>query len=224
MRSLGVITAKSHSTGIPNKNMALCAGLPLIYWTLEAATRSRLDDVAVLSDGEDILDYSRAWDVTQVVEPECFTLDDPPGVLRHRDAFGYAIKELTDMNGPYDTYVLLQSTSPLRQARHIDEGLDMLAQGYDSVIAVCASDALLWSGDGHTVNFDFHNRPLRQHLDQWQENGAFWACTQELWDQGRGYIGGKIALYKMEDDQRLDINTPLDLKLAGEMLKEVVFA
>jgi CMP-N-acetylneuraminic acid synthetase len=37
MRTIAIIPARGGSKGIPNKNIALAGGKPLIAWTIEAA-------------------------------------------------------------------------------------------------------------------------------------------------------------------------------------------
>lgn len=52
---LGVTLARGGSKGIPKKNIAPCAGKPLIAWTIEAAQNSRLLERYIVStDDEDI--------------------------------------------------------------------------------------------------------------------------------------------------------------------------
>ena len=57
---LGIIIAKGNSKGLPNKNMRLLNGKPLLWWTIQAAKKSRyLEYTAVSSDGEKILNLSK---------------------------------------------------------------------------------------------------------------------------------------------------------------------
>ena len=57
-RYIGVIPAKGESERVPNKNMKLINGHPLIYWTIKAAKESELlDRIIVSTDNEKIKNY-----------------------------------------------------------------------------------------------------------------------------------------------------------------------
>jgi len=64
MTTLAVIIARAGSKGLPNKNLRLLGGKPLVAWTIEHAIDSRLVDHVILSsDGQDILNIGRAYGI-----------------------------------------------------------------------------------------------------------------------------------------------------------------
>ena len=61
-RTLGVITARGGSKGIPGKNIKLLNGKPLIAHTIEAALASRLLTRCIVStDSQEIADISKKY-------------------------------------------------------------------------------------------------------------------------------------------------------------------
>jgi CMP-N,N'-diacetyllegionaminic acid synthase len=224
---LGIIPARAGSKGIENKNMASCAGRPLIDWTLQVATESkRLDHVVVSSDSTEILAHCAGWandpltPVTAFTRPDDISGDDS----RTEATIEHVLKVWDDTRSEnVDTIVLLQPTSPMREARHIDEAIfQFKTEDLDSLLSVVPSHSFLWqfgpTGEGVPVAHDPISRPMRQQMKQYEENGAIYVTSAETFGTKRNRLGGRIGLYVMPEEHRLQIDTPLDLKLAGEML------
>jgi CMP-N-acetylneuraminic acid synthetase len=135
MRVLGVVPARGGSKGVSNKNLRLLAGRPLLAYTAEAARASqRLTRVVLSTDDPVIADTGRALGLdVPFLRPASLAADDTPmlPVLQH------AVRALALGGFDTDVVVLLQPTSPLRRARHIDAAVDLLASsGAESVVSV----------------------------------------------------------------------------------------
>ena len=61
MRILGIITARGGSKGIKKKNLVKLGNKPLIYWTINSAIKSELDEVILSSDDDKIIKYSKKY-------------------------------------------------------------------------------------------------------------------------------------------------------------------
>lgn len=111
---LGVILARGGSKGLPRKNIRDLGGKPLVAWTIEAGHRSEhLDRLILSSDDDEIISAAESYDCeVPFRRPERLARDDTPSV----DALVHALDQLP----PYDYVALLQSTSPLREAKDID--------------------------------------------------------------------------------------------------------
>jgi CMP-N,N'-diacetyllegionaminic acid synthase len=209
---LAIIPARGGSKGIPRKNLADCGGRPLVDWVIEAANTSRRLSGAVLSsDDRDIL--QRAWgDVLPLRRPAELATDEASteSVLAHAIEVAAA---------GADVFVLLQPTSPLTRGKHIDEAIDLLiSSGADSVVSVVPSHSLHWL-DGKPLYNPLH-RPRRQDMRPLhEENGAIYVFTRELWERGRCRLGGKVELYVMPEQHRLQVDSPADLELASSLLR-----
>lgn len=136
MHVLGVIPARGGSKGVPRKNLALLGGRPLLAYTCDAARRSReLTRVVLSTDDEEISEVGRRCSVeVPFRRPADLARDDTPmlAVLQH------AVRVLDQQERYHaDIVVLLQPTSPLRRAEHIDATVRLLRQtGADSVVSV----------------------------------------------------------------------------------------
>lgn len=135
MNVLGVVPARGGSKGVPRKNLMSIAGRPLLAYTADAVRASRrLTRVVVSTDDHEIAEAARAHGLdVPFLRPADLASDQTPmlQVLQH------AVRELAREGFVADAVVLLQPTSPLRRAEHIDCAVDLLeSTGADSVVSV----------------------------------------------------------------------------------------
>jgi CMP-N-acetylneuraminic acid synthetase len=133
MRALAVIPARGGSKGLAAKALRLLGGRPLLAHTAEAALASRRVAKVILStDDEAIAEVGVTLGLdVPFMRPRELAADDTPmlPVLQH--ALG-AVR-----GQGFDVVVLLQPTSPLRRADHVDAALALLDRtGADSVVSV----------------------------------------------------------------------------------------
>ena len=115
-KNIALIPARAGSKGVPDKNIALLKGVPLIDYTINAALDSQLfDEVVVSSDGDSILNRADALGVLPLRRPKEYSEDNSSSdsVIEHvinTRKYKYS-----------DSIMLLQPTSPLRTSQHILE-------------------------------------------------------------------------------------------------------
>jgi CMP-N-acetylneuraminic acid synthetase len=155
---LGLIPARGGSKGIPNKNLRPLAGKPLLQYAADSARESRAFDRLVLStDSEEIAAAGRRLGLeVPFLRPAEIAQDETPmvAVVRH------AVDFLEEQGWSPEIVVLLQPTSPLRQARHIRAALALLHEtGADAVASVTevprhlSPDYVMRIEDGRLVPF-----------------------------------------------------------------------
>lgn len=131
---LGLIPARGGSKGLPGKNIAPLAGIPLIAHTIRAAKASRLlSDVVVSTDSETIAEVCRGEGLKV---PWLRPAEIAGDATRMQDVARHALEQHPD-GDRFDYLLLLQPTAPLRTAEDIDAAIQ-LAVRYrpDSVISV----------------------------------------------------------------------------------------
>lgn len=123
---LGLIPARGGSKGVPNKNIKLINGKPLIVWTIEKAKKSRLiDKIVVSTDSEEIAKIARDNGVEVLKRPDELATD----TASTQDVMKHALQ-----NYNAKTLVLLQPTSPYRSDGLIDECItEFIENDYDSL-------------------------------------------------------------------------------------------
>ena len=223
MNVLGIIPARGGSQSIPRKNLVPLGGRPLIAYTCEAALGARrLDRVIISTDDAEIAGVAQALGAeVPFLRPEALAADTVPmiDVLRH------AVRSLEDRDGYCaDIVVLLQPTSPLRQARHIDETVDLLLRtGADSVVSVVEVPHQFTPGsllrlDGERLA-PYEAGPMilrRQDKPRlYARNGpAVLAVRRQTLLDGGTLYGRDTCGYVMAPEESVDIDGPLDLDLA----------
>lgn len=226
MRLVAVIPARGGSKSIPGKNIADCAGRPLLAWTCAAALASRsLGRVLLSTDAQGIAAVGRSCGVeVPFLRPALLAADDTPAapVLQH------ALEWLDDAGDRPDALVLLQPTSPLRRAEHIDAAVRLFqAGGADTVVsvvevphryhpdsAVIERDGLLYPYRGQeTVTRRQDQAPLLAR------NGpAVLIVSRTMVRHGKLY-GGRTVGFRMGAHDSIDVDTPEDLALAALLLR-----
>lgn len=218
---IAIIPARGGSKGVPLKNIKELAGKPLIAYTIEAALNSKtLDRVVVSTEDKEIAQISRDYGAEVIMRPEELAIDRAPTepVLEH------VIKHLEEIEGyKVDIVVLLQPTSPLRNTQHVDKALETFFKNkYDSLLSVCSSHAFLWRVDEEGVyplNYDFRNRPRRQDREpEYRENGAIYITKYDILMKDHNYLGRRIGLYVMPEEDSWEIDTQFDFRLCEQLM------
>ena len=219
MDVLGLIPAREGSKGIPRKNLAPLGGKPLLAWTIAAATESALVTRTVVStDWDEAAELARQLGADVLGRPPALAADETPmlDVVRH------ALAEL----GGCDVLVLLQPTSPLRRAEHVDEAVRLLEEtGADSVLSVVEvphqfrPGKLMAVEDGRLVALG--SEPPHRHVASplYARNGpAVLALRPER--LGDDLYGGDCRPYVMDVLESVDVDGPDDLRLAEFLLSQ----
>ena len=127
---LAVIPARSGSKGVPNKNVRLLAGYPLIYWAIQHARNSRLiDRVVFSSDSENFCKLARQFGAeAPFLRPDHLSDDRAVDV----DVLLHAVTWLKANEDYIPTHVVrLQPTNPTFTHELIDECITKLISDPD---------------------------------------------------------------------------------------------
>jgi len=232
MNVLGLIPARGGSKGIPGKNIAILAGRPLLAYTCEAALGSNLLTRVVLStDDAEIAQVGCDCGVeVPFLRPGELARDDTPSLAVAQHAVRWLIEH--EAWTP-DVLLLLQPTSPLRRARHLDEALECMAQaGADTVVSVvevphCFSPySIMRLRDGRLEDFWREPTPFdpfcRQNLPVlYARNGpAVLATRVKVMIERQSFYGQTIVPYIMTEEESVDIDTFFDLRLAEWLITQ----
>ena len=124
-RVLCLVTARSGSKGLKNKNILKLGRHPLLAWPISAARKSKIvDDIIVSTDCEKIARIARKYKAEiPFLRPKYLARDTSLSI----DVILYNIKRLDkDFNRKYDYIVLLEPTSPFTSTKDIDTSLKLL--------------------------------------------------------------------------------------------------
>jgi CMP-N,N'-diacetyllegionaminic acid synthase len=226
---LGLLPARGGSKSIPRKNLALLAGKPLLAYTCEAANASRYHLRTVLNTDDDaIAAVGREYGIeVPFMRPANLAQDETSMI----DVLMHSMKWFKEnQNYSPEIIVLLQPTSPLRRAEHIDAGIDLLIEtGADTVVSVVevphqfAPASLMVFRGGRLVPYADSPMILRRQDKSrvFARNGpAILVIRREVIESGRLY-GDVVQPLKMPRSESVDIDDPDDLLLAEFLLGRV---
>ena len=213
---LAVIPARGGSKRLPKKNVLDLNGKPLIEWSIEAGLKSKyIDKVVVTSDDAETLGIAESSGVLAINRPVELASDTATTF----DAIKHTINNVDN----YDYIVLLQPTSPLRTAQHIDEAIEALFEKYaDAIVSVCEVDhSPLWSNilpeDGCMDGFlpKKAEGKRSQELEKYYRiNGAIYILKKDKLLKDRCInTNGNVFSYLMDRRSSIDIDEGLDLDM-----------
>lgn len=221
---LGIIPARGGSKGLPRKNIRNLAGKPLIAHTIEAARQSRrLTRFLVSTDDPEIRQVAESCGAPVLLRPPELAADNTPmlPVLQH------VISALKDREGlRFDHLIILQPTSPLRNAADIDGALEVLRQPEtDSVISVYLTThhhpSKLYKIQEGLLCPLAPDPPvrLRQKLEPiYHRNGAIFAFQTRLMEEAGLILGSQLRPFIMPQERSVDIDDEFDLQYAEFLL------
>lgn len=223
---LAIIPARGGSKGIPNKNIKLINGKPLIAHTIEEAIRSKyIDKIIVSTDDAEIAKISRQYGAEiPFMRPPHLAKDDTPGI----EPIIHALNWFKSNNQEFDYVICLQCTSPFRKVEQVDEALEKLMKSNsDSIVSVCESEVSpYWMKkieNGEMKDFlndiPFYGR--RQDTPKiYRLNGAIYISNIETLSKNKSWYSENTLAYIMDRESSIDIDDMIDFKFAEFLMKE----
>ena len=227
MRNIAVIPARSGSKGLPDKNIRLVNGKPLLAYTVEAALDSGCFDVVhVSTDSEMYADIARTYGADVPFLRSAELASDTANTW---DAVREVLKRYAEMGKTFETVMLMQPTTPLRTGEDVKAAYKLMNEKKaKSVIAVCEVDhSPLWCDmipeDGNMKGFGRKDLAwvTRQELKPfYRVNGAIYLLSvsdNTITDDDDIYENDCYALF-MDRKKSIDIDCEDDLGLVEFML------
>ena len=219
MKSLALIPARSGSKGLRNKNITNVCGRPLIDYTIkEAIASSCFDTVMVSTDSQEYATIAKKCGAeVPFLRSEEMSSDSASSWDTVREVLSMYKK----LGNIYDYVMLLQPTSPLRNALDIKESFNILKKPFvDSVVSVTeVSHPVQWcfqlpdSGSMHDFAFSPYSYMKRQDLEKYyRENGSIYlVATSKIINPSYDLYRSNCFAYIMPRERSVDIDTELDL-------------
>lgn len=219
---IGIITARGGSKGIPGKNIKLIAGKPLIAWTIEEANKSKYIDRLILSSEDvNIIRVAKEWGCeVPFIRPQELALDDTPGI-------DPVINALNELREKYYYTCLLQPTSPLRKAKHIDEVIELCEEMHTdscvSMVEVSKPPQWIFRMDNlYKITPFLKGKELvrRQDADKlYSLNGSVYLMKTQKLLETKSFIISNTIGYIMDKISSIDIDDIIDFNIVEYFLK-----
>ena len=221
LRVLVVIPARGGSKRLPRKNLLPLLGKPLIEWTIGAAIDSGVADrIVVSSDDDEILATSAKYNVALMKRSVELSSDTASTV----DVVLDVVRRLEVDGEFFDVVLLLQVTSPLRQAGDIKGGLKLyLSSNRKCVVSVCETDhPIQWCGtiaeDNRLIGFDVISGLRSQDFNQsYRLNGALYISDVEFIKREKSFYSGSTLGYVMSRLNSIDVDTEMDFLICNAL-------
>lgn len=219
MKILVVIPARGGSKGIPQKNIRLINGKPLISYSIKNALELKKEnDVTVVVDTDDeeiaaVSEQNGAIVITRPSELSGDTITLDPVIF-------HALIEMEKNNGEYDLVITMQATSPTLKSQTVQKAIKFFTEKkIDTLISGVNKPHLSWLEENNECKPNYTERLNRQFLPKHLcETGGFLItkrdCVTEV-----SRIGSKVMIYELSEDEAIDIDTEKDWIVCESILK-----
>ena len=217
MNCAALILLRGGSKGLPGKNLKLLHDKPLYAWVVDEAQKSGLFPEIYISTESDKVKLSIARRYGSRIQ----ILDRPDWLASDETSSDEVVKfHLSEIRA--EIICLIQATSPLTRAGQFRQALKkMRDEECDSLLTATRQRMFIWRPDGTAVNYDPACRPRRQEFaGEMVENGAFYLTKRWVWEKYANRLGGKIALYEMDAEQAIEIDTHFDWKIIDAIVSD----
>lgn len=236
MKKIAIITARSGSKGLPNKNVLLADGKPLIAYSIEAALEyGEFEKIIVSTDSQEYIDLLSHYPIEFIKRAEHLATDTASSFAVIEDVIHqYSCVE-------YDYFVLLQPTSPLRNSTHIREACEKFEKNFEQFdFCVSVADAhkptsltRQIEGDESLKHFqlDYSNYARQHYHPEYSPNGAIFSAKPTAYLKQKHFYGERCIAYFMDRHSSIDIDDLSDFdyfyfilqqQKKGQLLKEAI--
>jgi len=187
MKIYGIIPARKGSKRLPHKNVRTINKKSLVEYAILEGNKSKyIDELFVTTDDPVVKRIAREYGLKIRSRPKHLADDD----TTTQDVVDDLDLWIPSDHSP-DLYVLLQPTSPLRKAKHIDKCIETFINGDFECVASVVE--------------------IAPHV--YYPNGAVYVFKENLYSDNMGFV-------LMDKESSIDIDTGIDFYTARELMNE----
>lgn len=224
--NIAIITARSGSKGLADKNIKELCGKPLLAYSVECALQSgQFEKVFVSTDSPQYAEIAEKFGADASFLRSRENSGDTAGSW---DVVREVIHRFEEKGDFFERIMLLQPTSPLRNASDIRNSFSLMQEkSANAVVSVCEMEhSPLWSNTiGDDLCMDNFRREnycdlRRQDLPVYYRlNGALYLVTREELERPV-MLRDKCYAYIMPAERSIDIDTAFDFRIAECYMQE----
>lgn len=211
-RILAVIPARAGSKGIPNKNIRIIGGHPLIYFSINNALSSKyITDVIISTDSDHVRIIGEQMGALVKWRDASLCGDDVTLDAVIADAIPA---------GEWDYIVTMQPTSPTLRVETLDAAIQYaIDHDLDTLISAINAPHLSWGEKDDKKVPNYVERLNRQYLPPcYMETGAF-VISKASVVTPETRIGEKVDVYELPENEAQDVDTFDDLRSVAAILE-----
>ncbi len=226
MKPICFIAARGGSKGVPNKNIRLLAGKPLIAYTIESAIRSKIFSTVVVStENKKITKIAKKHGAEiPFIRPKKLATD----TANMDDVLVHGVKQLKSLGYKFETIVVRDCTVPFIRNSDIKGAINLLKnKKCDIVCSVYKQHHNPYFNmmEPNPKGFLYFSKKLRQNIvgrqqapTVYQLNGLFAINVNQLLKYKRFYMP-KILPYEIPLETGFMIDTEFEFKIAECIVK-----
>ena len=228
MKIIAVITARTGSKSVPDKNIRNLGGLPLLGWGLKALTKSKLvEKIIFSSDSDSYFEIAKSINDKIIFHKRSSELaGDVPSELVLLDI----VKKFEDLFDDDSIIVMIQPTTPFLSAKNIDECIDKLLNEpkmNTSISVKTVEEYPEWiinAKNGYTdvglCKDVMGDVSVRQNLSKrFIPNGGIYTIRQSFLKKEKKIIDNETLIYEMSKLNSIDIDNEEDFLICDSLIK-----
>ena len=212
--NIAIIPARKNSRRVKNKNLRKLNGKPLIEYTIKSALESKLNQIYISTDSEEIIEISKKFDVNFIRRPYKLATDNITLFEVIKD-FSLGLKQKLDNCNVF----LLQPTCPFRPKNLINDAIKLFKQTKcDSVtsyrrVLFYHPNRMKKIKDG-IVNFYFEKEIENKQPSllpvAYQRDGYLYSFNLDVIIEQNSLFGKNQRAVIIEDNEIINIDNELD--------------
>lgn len=228
LKILWLIAARSGSKSVPNKNIALLDGIPLLAHRINAAIKSNYpEEIWISTDSEEYAIIAKEYGAAAYfLRPQNLALDNSSSVDVVLHAMKYANENLFN----FDLIGLLEPTSPFITENHLNEAIEKLVRNSDadSIVAVKESrpntifiqeDTLYLKELARNIN-GLNKIGRQEFKKQITPSGGFYISRWSSFLKNKSFYTDKTISMLVDEISGLEIDEPIDFDFAKFILSK----
>ncbi|MGG3681977.1 acylneuraminate cytidylyltransferase family protein [Aeribacillus sp. FSL K6-3256] len=227
MGILAIICARGGSKGVPNKNIRLLNGKPLIAYTIECAKKyTKFDRIIVSTDSPKIAEVAKQYGAdVPFLRPKELATDTSPKIPVLQHAVRYLEQEENDR---YDLIVDLDPTSPLRTVEDIENCVNkMIEKNPNVVFSVTPAHKnpyfnMVEEKDGRVYLCKKLDRSITRRQDApmvYAMNASIYVYKKDFLLNTDSVFSDNTMAVVMPEERSIDIDRPIDFEFVEFLMK-----
>jgi spore coat polysaccharide biosynthesis predicted glycosyltransferase SpsG/CMP-N-acetylneuraminic acid synthetase len=219
LRVLAIVPARGGSDAVPYLNIKRLGDCPLLAHTLQAAHAAPcIDRLVVSTDDPQVAEVARSWGAeVPFLRPRDLAGDIPS----LKPVIAHAVREMEQRGARADVVVVLQATTPFRDASAIEDAVGrLIGGGYDTVLSVTEDRTLNWRAQGGRLLPLFEKEGRRHEQPPvYKENGAVVAMRRSVLDAASRF-GEKVGFVVLDKRVGFTVHDLDDFWMAERLLNQ----
>ena len=223
-RACAFIFARGGSKGLPRKNILPIAGFPMLVHSIRVAQQlESICGVYVSTDSDEIAGIALDAGAEVIKRPPELASDESPEWLSWQHAISYVKSNFE----PFDIFISLPATAPLRQAVDVENCIHALQNNVDIVVTITLANRNPWfnmvvKDENGFIDLVSGESSIQRRQDApkcfdmttvaYVAKTNFILTSRNIWE-------GNVVGVEIPTDRALDIDTPLDFTIAKFLME-----